>query len=143
MCVRHDAAGVSERPLAAHQCTSLLYSSLLHSRESTVSVKLEITFTNDRKQVTRACTVQVHRGPLSSLEQHSLGMWELLAAPCWLLVEGNVRASVWSLANTLQAGYNYIQTDCLCGRVRMTSGSHNRHVGSPPGGVAFALLGRD
>lgn len=59
MC--QTAAGVSESPpgklISSLHCHALS----LHPQESPVSVKLEVTFTNVRKQVTRACTGQVHR----------------------------------------------------------------------------------
>lgn len=55
-CVCQAAAGVSESPWTAHQFTALPRPLSLHPQESPVSVKLEVTFANVRKQAIRACT---------------------------------------------------------------------------------------
>lgn len=47
------------------------------------------------------------------------------------------------LSNSLQAGSNYTQTDCLCGNMGMTLGSHHRQweMWRDPRGVPFCTVG--
>ena len=101
MC--QDAAGVSESPRTAHQSTALPRPLFLHPQESPVSVKLEISFTNARKQVTRACTGKCMGIPLSSGTPqlrlpYPTRLADVGAAGCPLLTsgDGSVRASAWS-----------------------------------------------
>lgn len=93
-----------ESPRTAHQFTALPHPLFLHPQESPVSVKLEVTFTNVRKQVTRACTGQGHRdspvlvGTPQLRLLYPTRLADVGAAGCPFLASGDVsvRASVWS-----------------------------------------------
>lgn len=123
-CACHDAAGVSENPLTAHQFTALPLFSFLHSQESTTSVKLEVMFTNVREQVIRAGTLPVHRDSPVLIGTAQLSFFystqpgNVGAAGCafWLLVEG------FYLTLCRQAIITYKLSMWKDG---MTSGSHN------------------
>lgn len=98
------AVGVSESSRTARQFTALPRPLSLHPQESPVSVKLEVTFANVRKQAFRACTGQVHRDPpvlIGTLQlrlPYPTRLADVGAAGCPLLAsgDGSIRASVWS-----------------------------------------------